>query len=88
MVNLIVYVVSTLFTYVMGVVSKYFKWNEKIPIPVQNIIVGIICFSIAYIIYKPENSEALVEQIIVALGGSGTATLSYDLSKINKGDDK
>lgn len=88
MVNILVYIVSTLLTYILGILSKHFKWNDTLPIPVQNIIVGLICFSIAYIIYKPENSETLLEQIIVALGGSGTATLSYDLSKINKGDDK
>ena len=88
MINLIVFIVSTLFTYVFGILSKHFKWNETLPIPVQNIMVGLISFSIFYIIYRPGNSEEVINQIIVALGGSGTATLSYDLSKINKGGDK
>ena len=87
MVNLIVYIVSTLFTYFFGVLSKHFKWNETLPIPVQNVIVGLISFSIFYAIFLPQNSEEIIEQIIVALGGCGTATLSYDLSKISKGDE-
>lgn len=86
MINLLVYLVSTIFTYVLGIIAKKNKWNEILPIPIQNIIVGIIVFTIFYIIYRPQNAEDVIQQIIVALGGTGTATLSYDISKINKED--
>lgn len=80
MINSLIFITSTLMTYIMGILSKKFKWNEVMPIPVQNIIVGIIVFAIAYFFTK-ENGEELLEQIITALGGSGTATLGYDLQK-------
>lgn len=84
MINLIVYIVSTVFTYVLGLISKHFNWNETVPIPVQNICIGLIVFSIVYIIYKPTNYEDIINQIIVAMGGTGTATLVYDTKKIGK----
>lgn len=88
MINLLVYITSTLFTYIFGIISKKINLNEILPIPVQNIIVGIITFLIAYLLVKPENIENTIEQIVVALGGSGTATLSYDLLKFKKEGDK
>ncbi len=84
MINLLVYIVSTLATYIMGILSKKMKWNESLPIPIQNILIGIIVFTIFYIIYHPANTEEVIEQIIVALGGTGTATLGYDTQKLNK----
>lgn len=86
MINSLIYIVSTLFTYFLGLASKKFKWNEELPIPVQNIIVGFIVFIIAFFITKPENTEEFLNQFIIALGGSGTATLGYDASKIGKED--
>lgn len=80
MVNVLIYIVSTLVTYIMGILSKKFKWNESLPIPVQNIIVGAIVFLLAWLFTKP-NTEELLNQIIVALGGAGTATLGYDVKK-------
>ena len=47
LVSIIVYVVTTIFTYVLGILSKKFKWNEELPIPVQNIMIGITAFAIA-----------------------------------------
>ena len=88
MISLLVYGVSTVFTYIMGRLSKKYGWNETMPIPVQNVIVALICFSIVYIIYRPENSADLFGQIASAIGGSGTAALIYDASKSNKGGDK
>lgn len=88
MINIITYITSTLFTYVMGLLSKKFKWNEELPIPVQNVLVGIVVFalSVAYlkIVKEPINVEIIIEQIMVALGGSGTATLYYDNKKIGE----
>ena len=36
-VQLLVYVITTLFTYILGKISKHFGWNETLPIPIQNI---------------------------------------------------
>jgi len=85
MINLIIYIVSTLLTYILGLLSKKFKWNETLPIPIQNIFVGIITFLVAYICCKVEGTEidiqSTMEKIIVALGGAGTAALGYDTNK-------
>ena len=85
MINLIIYIVSTLLTYILGLLSKKFKWNETLPIPIQNIFVGVITFLVAYICCKVSGTEidiqSTMEQIIVALGGAGTAALGYDTNK-------
>ena len=44
MINLIIYIVSTLLTYILGLLSKKFKWNETLPIPIQNIFVELLHF--------------------------------------------
>lgn len=86
MINSITYIVSTIFTYVLGKISKKRGWNEILPIPIQNILIGIIVFAISVIIAKllKENIDVkdILEQIIVSLGGAGTATLAYDTSKV------
>ena len=46
-VQLLVYVITTLFTYILGKISKHFGWNETLPIPIQNILIGIIATIIA-----------------------------------------
>lgn len=88
MISIITYVVSTLFTYIMGILSKQWGWNEELPIPVQNILIGIFVFAISIFylqLTKQEiNLEILAEQVIVALGGSGSATLYYDTKKIGE----
>lgn len=85
MVNIITYLVSTIFTYIMGLISKKEGWNETLPIPVQNIIIGLIVFIISLVVAKllKENIDikSILDQIIVALGGAGTATLYYDTAK-------
>lgn len=86
MIEILTYIVATLSTYGFGLLSKKKGWNEIVPIPVQNIIVGIIVFLISSIIYRLTNQnmaiEELAKQIVVSLGGSGTATLYYDNTKI------
>lgn len=88
MINICVYVISTLLTYFMGLASKKFGWNEDLPIPVQNILIGIFVFGIAliysYFVKTDFNAEQIIEQIICALGGSGTATLYYDNLKVKE----
>lgn len=84
MINMLIYIISTLLTYFLGIAAKKFKWNEELPIPIQNILVGLIVFGITYIILKPADMTELANQIWLALGGAGTATLVYDTTKINK----
>lgn len=86
MIEVLIYVVSTVLTYTLGVLSKKFKWNQSLPIPIQNILVGIIVFGIFYIVKRPVDVEGSLQQIMVALGGAGTATLGYDTQKIGKED--
>lgn len=82
MVNGITYVISTLFTYIMGLLSKKFGWNEEMPIPVQNILIALLVLGttiiIQYFMKEPIDLKSIMEQIISALGGAGTATLCYD----------
>lgn len=85
MIQISTYIVSTLFTYLLGIISKKKGWNSSIPIPVQNILIGIIVFIVSIVIFKITNQEIILEsltsQIIASLGGSGTATLYYDTKK-------
>lgn len=84
MLEFLIYAVSTVFTYVMGVISKKLKWNETLPVPIQNLIVGGIVFGIFYIIKRPAEIETIINQIMLAIGGAGTAALSYDATKIKE----
>lgn len=78
-VQLIVYIITTLFTYILGKVSKYFGWNETLPIPVQNIIIGIIAAVIGCIIHvEGLDVNGVIQAVVTALGGIGTATVLYD----------
>lgn len=84
-VGYLVYIVSTVFTYVFGILSKKHKWNESLPIPIQNFVVGLVVFVLAYVfclVMKVNLSpEEILHQIIFAIGGAGTATLGYDTQK-------
>lgn len=84
MVNTLIYIVSTVLTYILGLLAKKFKWNEQLPIPIQNILIGIVVFALAWLFATPASPQELLNQIVVALGGAGTATLGYDTTKINK----
>ncbi len=86
MIETLTYIVSVLVTYIMGVISKKMKWNEEMPIPIQNILVGIIVFVIVYFTQRPVDVEVALNQIMLALGGAGTATLCYDTVKVGKED--
>ncbi len=78
-VQLIVYIITTLFTYVLGKVSKYFRWNETLPIPVQNIVIGIIATIIGCVIHvEGLDANGVIQAVVTALGGVGTATVLYD----------
>ena len=78
-VQLIIYIVTTLFTYILGKVSKHYSWNEVLPIPVQNIIIGAISALIGCIIHvEGLDINGVIQAVVTALGGIGTATILYD----------
>lgn len=79
--NTLIFIVSTLFTFIMGKLSKKWGWNEDLPIPIQNIFVALIVWGICYLTMKPSNPVELFNQIWLALGGAGTAALVYDATK-------
>lgn len=78
-IQILVYVITTLFTYVLGKVSKHFGWNETLPIPIQNIIIGIISAVIGCVIHiEGLGANEIIQAVVTALGGIGTATVLYD----------
>ena len=84
----IVYIVSTLLTYFIGLISKKKGWNKDIiPIPIQNICIAFICFVVILlvnIIFQLNvDTQYVLMYLISAFGGAGTATLSYDIGKAN-----
>ena len=88
MIKILTYIVSTLFTYTLGIVSKKKGWHQTLPIPVQNIIVGAIVFVlsliIVHILKENVSVENIIDQIAVAIAGSGTATMAYDMKKVKQ----
>ena len=78
-IQVLVYVITTLFTYILGKISKHFGWNETLPIPIQNIIIGVIATIIGCIIHiEGLGTNEIIQAVITALGGIGTATVLYD----------
>lgn len=78
-IEVLVYIVTTLFTYVAGKVSKHFGWNYDLPIPIQNIIIGFIAAGIGILIHiEGLDANSIIQAVIVALGGVGTAVIAYD----------
>ena len=78
-IQFLVYIVTTLFTYILGKISKHFGWNDTLPIPVQNIIVGIIAAVIGCLIHiEGLGTNEIIQAVITAIGGVGTATVLYD----------
>ena len=88
MTNAVIYAIATLLTYFLGLYSKKKGWNDKLPIPIQNILIGIGCFLgglvANYIFNEQMTYEIILQQVTAALGGAGTATLAYDTDKMNK----
>ena len=78
-IQILVYIISTVFTYILGKVSKCFFWNETLPIPIQNIIIGFICAGIGILFHiEGLDTNTIINNVITALGGAGTATIVYD----------
>lgn len=88
MIDQLVLIFSAIVTYVLGKVSKKRGWNENLPIPIQNVIVGALVFLVVFLYQKATgeviNIQNTIQQIYYSLGGSGLATLVYDASKIKK----
>lgn len=78
-IQFLVYVVTTLFTYIAGKVSKHFGWNYTMPITIQNIIIIAVASIIGCLIHI-ENLDAnsIITAVITAVGGVGTAVVAYD----------
>lgn len=78
-IQVLVYIITTLFTYIMGRVSKHFEWNYTLPIPIQNIIIGFIAAGIGILIHiEGLDANSIIQAVITAIGGVGTATVLYD----------
>lgn len=78
-VEFLVYVITTLFTYIAGKLSKHFGLNYDLPITIQNIIIIAIASVIGCLI-KIENLDfnGIITAVITAVGGVGTAVVAYD----------
>ncbi len=78
-VQFLVYVVTTLFTYIAGKVSKHFGWNYTLPITIQNILIITIASVIGILIHIENlGANGVIEAVITAVGGVGTAVVAYD----------
>ena len=78
-IQVLVYIITTLFTYIMGRISKHFEWNYTLPIPIQNIIIGFIAAGIGILIHiEGLDANSIIQAGITAIGGVGTATVLYD----------
>ena len=85
MIDAITYIISTIFTFTLGKISKKFGWNETVPIPVQNCCIAVLVFLVSALIFRAMGNEATMEdiaqKIFMSFGGAGTATLYYDTTK-------
>ena len=78
-VQFLVYVITTLFTYIAGKVSKHFGWNYDLPITVQNIIIIAIASIVGCLIHIENlGVNNVITAVITAVGGVGTAVVAYD----------
>ena len=78
-VQFLVYVVTTLFTYIAGKVSKHFGWNYDLPITVQNIIIIAIASIVGCLIHIENlGVNDVITAVITAVGWVGTAVVAYD----------
>ena len=77
-VQFLVYVITTLFTYIAGKVSKHFGWNYDLPITVQNIIIIAIASIVGCLIHVENlGVNDVITAVITSVGGVGTAVVAY-----------
>lgn len=78
-VQFLVYVITTLFTYIAGKVSKHFGWNYDLPITIQNLIIIAIASVVGCLIHIENlGVNDVITAVITAVGGVGTAVVAYD----------
>lgn len=78
-VELLVYAITAIFTYVAGKVSKHFGWNYDLPITIQNIIIIVIASVVGCLIHIDGlDVNGVISAVITAVGGVGTAVVAYD----------
>ena len=78
-IEFLVYIVTALFTWLAGKVSKKFGLNYTLPITIQNIIIIAIVSVIGVVIHIENlDANAIVSSVITAVGGVGTAVVAYD----------
>ena len=79
-VQVLVQLITTVFTYILGKISKHFRWNETLPIPIQKILLRIIANLIGCTIHiEGLDANSIIQAVVTALGGIGTATVLYDV---------
>lgn len=78
-IEMVVAVVTGLFTYIFGLISKKFNIVESKYIPVQNALIGIVAGIVCYILKL--NGADLPTSIIYCLVGSMASGGTYDLAK-------
>lgn len=78
-VQTLVYIITTLFTYSAGLLSKKMGWNYNLPITIQNIIIIAIASIIGCVInIEGLDVNGVISAVITAVGGVGTAVVAYD----------
>jgi len=81
-VELLLYIITTIFTYTMGIISKKKGWNQTLPITIQNIIIGSIAVAIGMLIHiEGLTVDEIIQAVVVGIGGASTAALYYDTKK-------
>lgn len=78
-VQTLVYIITTFFTYSAGLLSKKMGWNYNLPITIQNIIIIAIASIIGCVInIEGLDVNGVISAVITAVGGVGTAVVTYD----------
>lgn len=78
----IVALITSIMTYIFGIISKKFNLIEKTYIPIQNACVGIIAGFVCYAMQI--DGMDLVTSLIVCLSSAFAAGGAYDLTKTGK----
>lgn len=63
--TVIIYVVTMIVTFVLGIISKkYTKLNNKL-IPIQNLLIGIIVFAVEWILTKNPSVALTISGLLI-----------------------
>lgn len=78
-IEMVIAVVTGVFTYIFGLISKKFNIVESKYIPVQNAVIGIVAGIVCYMLKL--NGADLLTSIMYCLVGSMASGGTYDLAK-------